>query len=528
MDVLVRHCLCELSFDGDLGCNASRLKDFIVNYYSNSDGPQQVVDDTFCAFVWSIVVQQPAVRVGVVPPGITSEVYVAPQMKVKRKAATTGEELAEDRPSLQVIGDARGKTLEELKQQHGDDLRVAVDPQTCFAAITGSHIRPAKLSAMVYSALQLITRGREEGITTVELGRKTKYDQKTCFYVIKQLVELDLVIKVRRGGVGNYTCIHKYFVERSPLWQRIQQEEDEGEVIVASTDPQLPSAIDEVGPTGESPQIMFDPIDGRHLSSLHLVKNRVVRLLKASMNHMHASNNLLVAIGFNNPTKTDRRFFRTRLRELIQQGVIERVSVPPRRPAGRMVKCIRLVEPDSKLPEGTLLNVDGDEKDEGFGLSETYTYVKTHLTIHKQVCDLLEEAGPSGLTLQEICTSLGNFDKRTIELLLTRAAKAPPPSHLRDLGTVDVMETYGRERRHRYFTNATYQAVLASENLQDASAPRNEADSSHIGEFSDWDPGLFYGSDADFGSSMTSNLKKSKVREDDKPEMKRGTAVWWR
>lgn len=46
---------------------------------------------------------------------------------------------------------------------------------------------------MVYSALQLITRGREEGISTVELGRKTKYDQKTIFYLIKQLMELGLV-----------------------------------------------------------------------------------------------------------------------------------------------------------------------------------------------------------------------------------------------------------------------------------------------------------------------------------------------
>ncbi|KAI6123877.1 hypothetical protein EDD16DRAFT_611973 [Pisolithus croceorrhizus] len=497
------------------------LKDFIVNYYNSSDGLQQVVDDAFCAFVWSIVVQQPAVRVGVVPPGITSEVYVAPQIKTKRKAAATGEELAEDRPSLEVIGDARGKALEELKQQYGDDLRIAVDPQTCFAAITGSHIRPAKLSAMVYSALQLITRGREEGITTVELGRKTKYDQKTCFYVIKQLVELDLVIKVRRGGVGNYSCIHKYFVERSPLWQRIQREEGEGDVIVTGTNLQSPDTIDDVGPTGESPQIMFDTIDGRHLSSLHLIKNRVVRLLNASMNHIHASNNLLVAIGFNNPTKTDRRFFRTRLRELIQQGVIERVLVPPRKPTGRVVKCIRLVEPDSKLPEGTLPDVDGDEKDVGFALSETCTDVKTHLTIHKQVSDLLEEAGPSGLTLQEICTSLGNFDKRTIELLLTRAARALPPSHLRDLGTVDVMETYGRERRHRYFTNATYSAVLTSENLQDASAPRNEVDSSHVGGFAEWDPGVFYGSDADFVSSVTSDLKRAKVPEDDGSEIKR-------
>ena len=46
---------------------------------------------------------------------------------------------------------------------------------------------------MVYTALQLITRGREQGITVVDLGNKTKYDQKTCFYLVKQLIEMDLV-----------------------------------------------------------------------------------------------------------------------------------------------------------------------------------------------------------------------------------------------------------------------------------------------------------------------------------------------
>lgn len=46
---------------------------------------------------------------------------------------------------------------------------------------------------MVYSALQLITRGRDTGISVVELGQQSKYDQKTCFYLVKQLTELDLV-----------------------------------------------------------------------------------------------------------------------------------------------------------------------------------------------------------------------------------------------------------------------------------------------------------------------------------------------
>ena len=46
---------------------------------------------------------------------------------------------------------------------------------------------------MIYTALQIITRGRERGVSVLDLGKKSGYDQKTCFYIIKQLVELDLV-----------------------------------------------------------------------------------------------------------------------------------------------------------------------------------------------------------------------------------------------------------------------------------------------------------------------------------------------
>ena len=49
------------------------------------------------------------------------------------------------------------------------------------------------MTPIVYTALQLITRTREKGLSVVDLGKKTGYDQKTCFYLIKVLVELDLV-----------------------------------------------------------------------------------------------------------------------------------------------------------------------------------------------------------------------------------------------------------------------------------------------------------------------------------------------
>jgi hypothetical protein len=46
---------------------------------------------------------------------------------------------------------------------------------------------------MVYTVLQLITRGREHGTSTVTIGRTTGYDQKTVFYLVSKLVGLDLV-----------------------------------------------------------------------------------------------------------------------------------------------------------------------------------------------------------------------------------------------------------------------------------------------------------------------------------------------
>jgi hypothetical protein len=140
-----------------VGCDVSRLRDFIVGFYTHSGTPQ-TPDDAFCAFVWSLVVQQPTVRVGTIPPGVTSEVWIAPQISAKRKAKEKGEEHIETKPTeLDLVPDAKKKTLEDLKQEYGDKLRIALDSDAIYAAITGSHIRvrpvillkPTPLTAML-------------------------------------------------------------------------------------------------------------------------------------------------------------------------------------------------------------------------------------------------------------------------------------------------------------------------------------------------------------------------------------------
>ena len=101
-------------------------------------------------------------------------------------------------------------------------------------------------------------------------------------------------MKVRRGGVGTHFCIHKYFFERSPSWRAIREEESEAAEGRKTEDKQTPEAGEE--PEGAAAYPGFTPIDARHLSSLPLIRARVIKLLQASKNHIHPSNNLLVTI----------------------------------------------------------------------------------------------------------------------------------------------------------------------------------------------------------------------------------------
>ncbi|KZT22146.1 hypothetical protein NEOLEDRAFT_1138493 [Neolentinus lepideus HHB14362 ss-1] len=532
MDELVHHCVRELSFDGDLGCSVSRLRDFISEFHLHNPAHPQTVDDAYCAFVWSLIVQHPAVRIGTVPPGITTEVYIAPQTSAKRKAQERGEELKEAAPAstLDLIDDAKVRSLEDLQVQYGDSLRMAVDPETSLVAITGSHIRPSSLSPMVYTALQLITRGRDSGISVMELGKKSGYDQKTCHYLVNQLLKLEHIVKIRRGGVGSHFCIHKYFYDRSPLWKQIREEEERGQNVAEDVEEDQ----GDLGDDGQSQisgpsEVHFDPIDARHLSSLPLVKARIVKLLKACKNNMHVSQNLILSIGFSHPTKTDRRFFSTRLNDLISQGVIEKLYVP--NPNSRLQKrsylqCVRLVTTENRSQMGDLQGairhvagedtahdeMDADDVDEVVGL-------KINLTLHKQMVNLVEAAGTKGMTLNELSENLGQFDKRTIELLMTRLEKYPPPPHLSDLGVAEMMETHGRERRHRYYTVAAYRELVAQENLHDSESQYAKVDFSSVGDFLSVDASLFYEDEATLirHQDLSKELKQGKVSGSGKP-----------
>lgn len=198
-------------------------------------------------------------------------------------------------------------------------------------------------------------------------------------------------VKLRKGGISTNFCIHKYFFERSPLWSQIKEEEARSKVssihqreapftIIQppATEAEateldgilVPSSMtDGSGSTQVNDLVRFDPIDSRHMASLELVRGRLVQLLLHSNNHLHVAQNLITALvrrvhmcpflysshtfclppqGFSNPTKTDRRFFSNRLRDLMEEGIVEKVYVASQTSSGK-VACIRLVSSNERL-----------------------------------------------------------------------------------------------------------------------------------------------------------------------------------
>jgi len=86
---------------------------------------------------------------------------------------------------------------------------------------------------------------------------------------------------------------------------------------------------------------------------------------------------------------------------------------------------------------------------------------------------------------------MDGFDPRIVEHVLQGFDKSLPNSNMLDFGVTAVDETYGRERRHRWFTFKGYKALLSQENINEAEHEL-PVDLANTGGFTDVSPGLFY------------------------------------
>lgn len=93
--------------------------------------------------------------------------------------------------------------------------------------------------------------------------------------------------------------------------------------------------------------------------------------------------------------------------------------------------------------------------------------------------------------LKEISDLLDGFDTRVVENILQGFEKSHPNANMLDFGVTVMGETYGRERRHRWFTFKGYKALLNQENISEAEHGLS-VDLANTGGFTDTSPDLFY------------------------------------
>lgn len=69
------------------------------------------------------------------------------------------------------------------------------------------------------------------------------------------------------------------------------------------------------------------PIAGSEVTNVPLLRARLVRLLLDSPNHTRPFSNLILACGYADPVKNDRRFFTSRVHDLISDGTLQKFKL---------------------------------------------------------------------------------------------------------------------------------------------------------------------------------------------------------
>ena len=92
---------------------------------------------------------------------------------------------------------------------------------------------------------------------------------------------------------------------------------------------------------------------------------------------------------------------------------------------------------------------------------------------------------------QEIADLMDGLDPRIVEHVLHGFDKSRPSSNMVDFGVMAMDETYGRERRHRWFTFKGYKALLNQENINESEHDL-PVDLDNTGGFTDMSSELFY------------------------------------
>ena len=111
---------------------------------------------------------------------------------------------------------------------------------------------------------------------------------------------------------------------------------------------------------------------------------------------------------------------------------------------------------------------------------------------------------------------MGGFDPRIVEHVLQGFDKCRPHSNMLDFGVTVMDETYGRERRHRWFTFKGYKALLSQENINEAEH-EPPVDLTNAGGFTDISPDMFYDTLDQLHQRQDTDSREEKTKKKRKP-----------
>ena len=111
---------------------------------------------------------------------------------------------------------------------------------------------------------------------------------------------------------------------------------------------------------------------------------------------------------------------------------------------------------------------------------------------------------------------MDGFDPRILEHVLHGFYKSRPNSNMVDFGVTAVDETYGRERRHRWFTFKGYKALLNRERIAEAEHEL-PVDLENTGGFTEMSPELFYGSQDQLHQHQDTTAREDTTKKKRKP-----------
>lgn len=493
---LLQHCKDEVAMDGEQGSDTERLFGFALSYCAAwPEDARPSIDDAYRAFLWRMLLEDSRVHVGLAAP----DAKPAPRQKStpRQSILAKGRGSSAAATPRPLPPDAARTDLRELQRTHGADLRVYMDADHVRRTLTGSDA--PFVSAAAYEALQLVCRARERGLTVVELGAATQYDQKTVYYLVKLLVERQLVAKFaapEMGHVSNYVVSQRY-LERNPQWRAqqdatlSQEDTDVGEpawVDIADLaqdhrdkddDEKESSAAGDAGPSSEA-WTMPPPTDPHEHEMLafpslseeqsavwlhsrqDLLARRLWKLLAASTSHMTPRRWLSGRLGLR-PVPTLRRGFLSFLNRHVAAGHLERVRV-------QFASASPLYVRATEAGLATHFALQASEAEPETHALDTFT-LQWAMPIEAQLLRRIHACGVHGCTMQELACHFhfSNDIKRMVEQILARQVPTGPPPYA-PLAVCAPFEQEGRERRIRYYAADGFAARCVRDGLNMSTA----------------------------------------------------------